>query len=46
MSTKFWKKDEISNSDLIEFEQLLQTYPRAYYFLVSEMMEIIHDYDE
>lgn len=43
MSPKFYKRYELSESDLIEWKNLMKENPRAYYYIVDDLMKIVND---
>ncbi|GLH01677.1 F-box only protein 21 [Gryllus bimaculatus] len=45
MSSKFCRKDEVSNCDLVFFDSMMQNHEYAYYFIVNELMSIANDDD-
>ncbi|KAF5303229.1 hypothetical protein FQR65_LT19010 [Abscondita terminalis] len=45
MSARFYKKNELSSCDLEEWENLMRESPRAYEYIVLDLMTIIHCYD-
>jgi hypothetical protein len=45
MSRKFYKREEISNSELSDFDKMKQMYEYGYEFMVNELMSIVYDND-
>lgn len=43
MSSKFYRKDEVSNCDLAFFDTIMQTHEYAYYFVINELLSIASD---
>lgn len=45
MSRRFYKREEISNSELTDFGKMMQMYEYGYAFMVNELMSIVNDDD-
>lgn len=43
MSPRFYKRYELSDSDLIVWQELMKEYPPNYYYLTNELMTIVNN---
>lgn len=43
MSPKFYKRYELSDTDLVNWQDLMNEYPPNYFYLTNELMTIVNN---
>lgn len=43
MPPKFYKRYELSDSDLVQWKDMMNEHPLAYHYLVNELMTIVNN---